>query len=323
MPLTFENIATILTAVLFTAPFVALILLLWKKLPAFVNIIYAAFIIVFFIASMAVVDYRKSSNDNEIPITLTSNEIDVLALGDSVAAGMMEGLHFSSFMGASEEFAMILETLGNDGWYQNWSISGATSENTLSMIQNNTTSEEYIEMITSNFEDWNNISGHNDDPTERVAKIMPDTDIKTLIADAEVIYINVSGNDVLVNTVLGLNFDDVQANLDIMKQNIIAIVEEINSINPNAEIYINQVFTPNMKLPIVQDYQVVADILNDTLISVAQYYKNVYIIPTVNTVVPFQLQTQQFSDVHPSEQGYNYLTFAFLYSFYLNSQYIQ
>lgn len=299
----------------------------YYKKVIWLKIILTALSVVTFISAFAY-NWTNETLNNDFselhPIELTTNQLNVLAIGDSVAAGMEEGLRFSDFMGASEQFYTILQQQFDvEGWYQNWAISGATSEVCLNMVKDDITSEEYIAMLEGNFEDWNTISGREDDPSERIEKIMPNTSIQQLMADADIIYINISGNDVLVDTILNMELDKTEENIDIMKDNVSQIIDIINELNPDVEIYVNQVFTPNMGLPVFKDYTVVANTLNNALIDMADEYANVYIIPTYEEVTPIRLNVQKFTDVHPSEQGYDFLTWTFLYSFYMNSNYIK
>ena len=138
-------------------------------------------------------------------------------------------------------------------------------------------------------------------------------DIKSAIANAEILTLDVGANDVLqhleidlANRTVHVDQAKIEAALTEVGGNLIQILTAVKGLNPNVDIYVMGYYNPFPNLP--NEYKtVILPLLTqlNTLIEQAVTPFQVTFVPTADS---FALQSSNFLpnmlDIHPNEAGY-------------------
>lgn len=271
------------------------------------------------------ISYEEPPINQDATYDITQ-DVDVLVLGDSLAAGMQPNTYYSDYNGPAYEYYLELETMGNNGWYQNWALPGDTSTELTELLYDNPTSEEFAAIQADNYQGYFNTNPKNMSQAplrDRQSEIMPDTDLNTLIEDAEVIYISIGGNDVLQMNFELLSLDYILYTLYNMNNNVNDAIAYIHMINPDVEIYLNMMFYPYIAYGHEsQALRVGTDMFNIELRSASETNENVYLVyppEELNTEIEY---FDGVHDVHPGISGYKLMGQQLYESFVYNSKYV-
>ncbi|TFB14633.1 hypothetical protein E3U55_13470 [Filobacillus milosensis] len=137
--------------------------------------------------------------------------------------------------------------------------------------------------------------------------------IRATVAEAEVITISAGANDVLqvvtVNTDTGeVNFDQAQflLALDQVKQNLTGTISEINTLNPEAQVYLMGYYNPFPYLPDKQKAQLdlALTYLNQTIKQVAVENGATYVSTSEAISKDAKKYLPNPENVHPNTTGY-------------------
>lgn len=210
--------------------------------------------------------------------------IDYLAIGDSLAAGVLSnntlgnGYPFFIEKGIEDEQGIDVD-LVNEG------VPGYTTENVLNQLKNN---------------------GNN---------------IRESFADAEFITIDAGANDLLQAIDIenidpenpGEAIADVTKAIEQIRSNMNEILVQINELNPDAPIYVMGYYNA---MPYVEDMQdlitIVMDMMNNKIEEVATNAGAMY-IPTFESFVgKYESYLPNPNNIHPNEEGYQVIANLFL-----------
>ncbi|MFF2179271.1 S-layer homology domain-containing protein [Lysinibacillus sp. NPDC058147] len=213
-------------------------------------------------------------------------QADYVALGDSLALGINEvgliGLGYTDF---------VAQTLQQDGlitsYNKGFTYSGYTTKDVLEDIQNN------VEKPAVGF-------GYQ---SEKVK-------LRTSIKEAEIITLTAGANDLIPilkeSQTTGINaVAMLKASQEAIK-NIAAILEEINKLNPNAQIYVMGYYNsfPYYSEDLQQQFIMLLKVMNATIKTTVEKAGAVF-VPTYDIVskdVPSYLPNPE--NIHLSEAGY-------------------
>ncbi|MGM0805753.1 MAG: stalk domain-containing protein [Bacillota bacterium] len=211
----------------------------------------------------------------------TTNQQTYLALGDSLAAGQTPYLKIGK--GYTNMIAENLKEIGFlHSFSKQYAFSGYTSQKVLQDIQNDVR------------------KGTNDT-----------TGIRGNIAKSDVITLDAGANDLLrkmKRTDQGLSIEPEALNevLTGVNANIKEILNEIEILNPEANVYVMGYYNAYPYLPKEQQEQFlpILDELNDTIQNVTEK-ENATFVPTKNAIaVNAKTYLPNPSDIHPGLKGY-------------------
>ena len=78
-------------------------------------------------------------------------KLNILTLGDSIAAGVIAGGEYNSYEGASENLAKLLSAKNEIGFYQNWALSGETTDEFFDLVSMDYSSKEFLRRLENNW----------------------------------------------------------------------------------------------------------------------------------------------------------------------------
>lgn len=213
-------------------------------------------------------------------------QADYVALGDSLAHGMNDigiiGLGYTDF---------VAQALQQDGFITSYNkgfaYSGYTTKNILEDIQNN------VEKPVVGF-------GYQ---SEKVK-------LRTSIKEAEIITLTAGANDIIPilkeSQITGINAAMMlKASQEAIK-NIAAILEEVKTLNPNAQVYVMGYYHsfPYYSEDLQTQFKILLKVMNATIKTTAEKSGAVF-VPTYDIVakdIPSYLPNPE--NIHLSEAGY-------------------
>lgn len=221
------------------------------------------------------------SNEITVHAETETEPVTYLALGDSLAAGQTP--YFKIGKGYADLLAEDLKEIGFlTSFSKQYAFSLYTSQRVLEDIVND------------------------------VRKGKDDTiGIRANIAEADLITLDAGANDLLqkmkrTDGGLYISPADLSQVLTQVESNIKAILEEINTLNPDAHVYVMGYYNAYPYLPTDQQEQFlpILNELNDTIKEAAISKGGVY-VPTKDSMeVNIKVNLPNPSDIHPSVKGY-------------------
>jgi lysophospholipase L1-like esterase len=209
----------------------------------------------------------------------SKQEIHVAALGDSVVAGVGDPAR-KGYVGLVSD--AISERIGKNVVVNNQGVSGLTSAGLLKQLQT-------------------------------------EPDLEELLRNTDIITINIGGNDILKtfrkqnNTAAFQTFADVKADFE---ANLQEILQHIRSINPNAPIFLLELYNPLN--PDDALYKIADSLLpqwNVALYQTAAKYKPLVVVETTHVLNGKHRERLAPDGVHPSVSGYQAITNQFMKQF--------
>jgi hypothetical protein len=247
---------------------------------------------------------------------------------------MINGKEYTDYLGIADEAQNFFGDAVNT---QNWAIPGDTIDDTLKLVKEDYTTEEFRNLQDEKFEFYNKKTGREDNPKSRNQRIEDNTSMNELIEQAEVIAISIGGNDLLHRLYDVFEGDyslleRVQKIRDLKKvtqehieTKLPELIDSIEGLNGDVEIYINLIFNEFPWIP----YSKVLNNnyskgVNSSLTKVANEYPNMY---TFGPAYAADSDLEKYwgndkFDVHPTKAGYEMMFGYFLNSFIENSSYI-
>jgi lysophospholipase L1-like esterase len=225
---------------------------------------------------------------NQTNAAIVTKQSTYLALGDSLAAGQTP--YFKMGKGYTDMLAEDLKKIGFlDSFSKQYAFSGYTSQKVIEDIQND------------------------------VKKGSGDTiGIRGNLAKADIITLDAGANDLLrkmKRTDEGL-FIDPTVLAEVLTQvnaNIENILEEINTLNPQAKVYVMGYYNAYPYLPVEQQEQFlpILDMLNETIQAAAATGQATY-VPTKDAIaINPKTNLPNPSDIHPGLKGYEVIADEF------------
>ncbi|MFJ7738532.1 S-layer homology domain-containing protein [Lysinibacillus sp. NPDC097287] len=213
-------------------------------------------------------------------------QIDYVALGDSLAHGMNEvgaiGLGYTDFIAQSLQKEGLI-TSYNKGF----AYSGYTTKNVLSDLQAD------VEKAVTGF-------GYMNEQAS----------LRASIKDAEVVTLTVGANDLLPlleeATTTGINMETIlKASTETMT-NYVAILTEIKKINPQAEIYVMGYYNsfPYYEEALQSQFKMFLGVMNNSIKTTAEKVGAIF-VPTADVVAKnVEGYLPNPENIHLSEAGY-------------------
>lgn len=247
--------------------------------------------------------------------------INWLTIGDSVAAGLLHGLEYNEFMGATEIFFNSIHFSSHSNWYQNWALEGMDSIDLLEFVSINPSSEYLNYYTKEKFAIIERRSRKAQDFEQRLKKIKQNTTFYSLVRKAHVININIGGND-FIHLRNRTAFTPTKTTVQIFN-NLTETIKILKEVNPDVEIYVNEMYYGLQNLPIAKISASWCDLLNETLNEVVDLFDEVYIVKNAELL---NLDPKTYFpgiDFHPNLEGYEMIAIELKNSFLTNSKYIK
>lgn len=238
------------------------------------------------------------------PVHAEESEIDYLAIGDSLAAGINEqgqlGKGYADFLAEMLNWEGALQSF-NKGF----SVPGYKTSDLLKDLKENPEKLIY------------NLNGLQEQSTH----------LKEEIEKAEIITISIGANDVLASlkkdsetNELNYNLTNIITGVQSVGNNYKAIISTIKSSNPNAKIFVMGYYNP---FPSLENYEtqlvLLVNMIDDTIRSVA-VANDAYFVEVSNEIAAnAEAYLPNPNNIHLSEAGYQAVAQAF-YEAYSISQ---
>lgn len=221
-----------------------------------------------------------------------NDQLDYLALGDSLAAGQTPNNGFDK--GYTDYLGSQLQKVGMlSSFDKHFAVSGYTTADILSDIQ------------------------RNKSVTDTNGNTMA---IQTAIARAEMITIDAGANDLLQQITidkdkLEVTVDPIKVNSAIFRVgvNTSAILSKIRTLNSNADVYVMGYFNPFTILPAQYQaqFQTLLNSLNQTIENSAKLNRAVFVPTAAMMAKNTGAYMPNPMDIHPNQKGYLALANAF------------
>jgi len=220
-----------------------------------------------------------------LKVCLTPESINYVALGDSLAQGYPYYLKKKSSSYSDNIFKQISisKQLNINVTYTNYGTSGFTSSDLLKQISK--------------------------------------PDVAQNLSESNIITLDIGGNDLLkVLTTHGINdYRSILESVDNYYDNLIKILNILRTLNPNAKIYISNVFnpaSPNSKTLDYEKAQYLTSYINKIIRNTSSPY-NVKVIEIESIFLNHEYGTANswfYDQIHPNEHGYIQMSKPFVRS---------
>lgn len=246
-------------------------------------------------------------------------KFNMLTLGDSIAAGVKNSLIYDDYMGASEEFYLKHAVTSKGNWYQNWALQGEDSNDLLHFLKINPSTETFIDLTSQKFDIINGRTFKKNSCEERVKKIAKDTTLYNIIRQVDVIYISIGGNDVI--HIRNRSAINLVKSKEIIENNINEAITMIRKLNPNCEIFLNEMYCPYQDKPFSNIVLLGVDKVNEAVKSAVALNNEVYLVEAPYEFVENPMKYFPTIDFHPNREGHALIAQKITESFKLNSRY--
>lgn len=180
-------------------------------------------------------------------------------------------------------------------------------------VGDETESGGYVGILNHTFEDNNmNITienfGKRGNRSDQLLKRLEKKEIETSIKEADIVLITIGANDIMKvvkNNISNLTLEPFQEERIEYIERLTAIINTINGINPDTQIYLIGFYNPFERyFSHIEELGMIVDIWNDTGESVAEEFDNVIFIPTKDLFIPSDIELLADDHFHPNTIGY-------------------
>lgn len=200
-----------------------------------------------------------------------------------------------------------------------------STQDMLFMLEANPDSELFSKVMGTNYLKYKYRNELNEDVksvTTRQELIEPNTDLNTLIKNAEIIYMSIGGNDIARLDYKNLSSQRLFEIVTTLQSDIDKIVDEIHQVNPDAEIYLNMMYYPYMSFGNNVLITAFTNLFNIEMKLATESNQNVFVVDP-----PIELYTQKkyfrgVEDIHTTTDGYKLMGEKLFDAVIENSNYI-